>query len=359
MRNHRSPSTLANSQALRAFAALSVICVHILEQSAKYDHGLDRLAVFRNWGDCGVDLFFVISGFIMVYIQRHKPAPPWTFLIHRAYRVVPLYWALTLTYAALWLVAPDLFRHAVIDSERFLQSLSFSTMYDDSHPVLYLGWTLEYEMAFYVVFGICLFATSLCTGIWLCAAALTFLWLLTSMDAILFEFLFGAILGLIYDRPWIRENAVMLLVVGVLCFGFTVADPAHAFEHRWLYWGLPAALIVAGAVNLPQIRAGSLTYLGDASYSIYLIQILTISAYYKAATALPFDIPNDFHAMSGAVLTVLAGVICYEMLERPIVRARGRIAAPLRHLKRRPEPTAARNQPFGVQWDRTNVDSFR
>lgn len=75
---------------LRAFAALNVAGVHILEQSARYGQDVALFALLQNWGHSGVDLFFVISGFIMVYIQRRRPCDAATFLGHRLYRVIPL-----------------------------------------------------------------------------------------------------------------------------------------------------------------------------------------------------------------------------------------------------------------------------
>lgn len=146
-------TTLANVQVLRAFAALNVAGVHILEQSAKYGQEVAVFAFFQNWGDSGVDLFFVISGFIMVYIQRRRPCGAVAFLGHRLYRVVPLYWSLTLLYAALWLASPQLVGEAQIDLQRLLPSLSFSTLFvEGAFPILYLGWTLEDEMIFYIDF---------------------------------------------------------------------------------------------------------------------------------------------------------------------------------------------------------------
>ena len=317
------PTTLANVQVLRAFAALNVAGVHILEQAAKYDQDVALFAFLQNWGDSGVDLFFVISGFIMVYIQRRRPSGPGRFLDHRIYRVVPLYWTLTLLYVGLWLTVPGLFGHAAIDVPRLLRSLSFTTLFvEGAFPVLYLGWILEYEMIFYLAFTLAIFAGDVRHAVLVCSGLIIagFLWL--PLEAVVCEFLFGAGLGLVYDRPWPRRRGAMLLAVGAVALLATLVDPWHALEHRWFFWGIPALLLVAGAVTVPQLRHRGLHFLGDASYSLYLIQVFTISAYYKLAVALPVDLPNDVDAVLCMAFTIVAGIGTYLVAEKPLIDLR-------------------------------------
>ena len=95
----------------------------------------------------------------MVYIQRQRPSSAVAFLAHRLYRVVPLYWGLTLLYIVLYVTWPQLFGLATVDITRVVQTMSFTTFFTaDSLPVLYLGWTLEYEMFFYFAFAAALLA---------------------------------------------------------------------------------------------------------------------------------------------------------------------------------------------------------
>jgi len=333
-----SPTTLANVQVLRAFAALNVAGVHILEQSAKYGEDVGLFAFLQNWGDSGVDLFFVISGFIMVFIQRRRPCDAASFLAHRLYRVVPLYWALTLLYAGLWLAFPQLFGRAQIDLQQFLLSLSFSTvLVEGAFPVIYLGWTLEYEMIFYLAFALALLAGNIQVAVGACGVMLTaaFLWL--PLEAVVFEFLFGVGLGLVYDHPRLRRHGRTILAIGGVALVATLLDPWHALAHRWLFWGVPALLIVAGAVNVPQTRHPVLHFLGDASYSLYLIQVFTISAYYKLAVALPVDLPNDVDAVLCMAFTIVAGAGTYLVAEKPLID--------LRTARRRRSPATAAGAP--------------
>lgn len=319
-----SPSPpLANVQVLRAAAALLVACVHVYEQSAKYDQPLVVLGLFRNWGDSGVDIFFVISGFIMVYVQRRRPSTASAFLGHRLYRVVPLYWTLSLLYVALYVTWPQLFTAATIEPGHIVQSLSFTTfLFDGSFPLLYLGWTLEYEMFFYAAFALGILAGTTAAAVLVCTALILLGCHLLPLEAVVFEFVFGCALGLVHGKPWLRRHARALLLVGAGLLVATLVDPAFAFDNRALLWGVPAVLLVAGAVNLPQTRRPSLHFLGDASYSIYLIQVFTISAYYKAADAMAFDLPNDLHALLCLAVTTLAGCVTYLVVEKPLIELR-------------------------------------
>jgi len=141
-------------QYLRAFAALAVVYSHTAMQVESYAPALPQLGSF------GVDIFFVISGFIMVYIARPNDTPV-RFLVNRIRRVVPLYWFFTLLLAVILLIAPYLFNSAALDGPTLLQSLFFwpaFSLASPSHvwPLLAPGWSLNYEMFFYVLFALSL-----------------------------------------------------------------------------------------------------------------------------------------------------------------------------------------------------------
>ena len=139
-------------QYLRAIAAMMVVWHHAREQ-------LPGLKFFfpSEFGPSGVDLFFVISGFIMVATTT-GPGRPFNFIARRLIRVVPLYWLLTCTMVALAWKLPQLFRTIDLAPAHVLQSLLFIPHYSPSFPgmawpVLVPGWTLNFEMFFYAVFA--------------------------------------------------------------------------------------------------------------------------------------------------------------------------------------------------------------
>lgn len=323
---------LANIQMLRAFAALNVVLYHIIGISAKYGHPAGLLAGLEGWGRNGVDVFFVISGFIMVYIQHRNPSPPGTFLAKRIRRIVPIYWLLTGLIVGLYLLWPGAFRSFAMDGKLILSSLFFLTELQggDPRPVLYVGWTLEYEMLFYAVFALGLLLPAVALQRLFVCAVLGALMLLGT-DAIVIEFLFGmaCAVAIIHLAPGqaraLGGPAFALGVAGLLASLWLQPD-----WHRSLLYGVPAGLLVFGAAAIPQGRLPLPVFLGDASYSIYLVQVLTIPLFYRLATrALP-DWPGEGLALACLAFTAAVGSAVYLMLERPLM------ARP------RPRPVAAR-----------------
>ena len=148
-----APRQFQSIQYLRALAALGVVIFH----ASPAEHPF-------MVGNAGVDIFFVISGFIMWSITEERPASPAAFLKDRLIRIAPLYWLLTTLLVVGALVVPKLFPNLRIDLPYVAGSFLFvpmrppgSTGADPIWPVLVQGWTLNYEMFFYVLFSLCLF----------------------------------------------------------------------------------------------------------------------------------------------------------------------------------------------------------
>ena len=133
-------------QHLRAIAALSVALFHACQWS-QIDFGI---------GAAGVDLFFVISGFVMWTVTAGREAAPLTFLRRRVIRVAPLYWIVTLALVAGALVFPQRFPEVEPRADHILLSLAFIQHMNPAgqpFPILAPGWTLNYEAVFYLVFA--------------------------------------------------------------------------------------------------------------------------------------------------------------------------------------------------------------
>ncbi|MGB8184237.1 MAG: acyltransferase, partial [Pseudolabrys sp.] len=152
-----SEGRLYSLQVLRAVAAVAVVFSHFQFDMARYvtqSTGLPNLMI----GNAGVDLFFVISGFVIVYASEHlfaQPAGQWTFLQHRLIRIVPLYWIVTIVYIAIAFAAP-VFEKAysvvtILGSFFFIPVPRLDGIVE---PIVGQGWTLNYEMLFYVVFAV-------------------------------------------------------------------------------------------------------------------------------------------------------------------------------------------------------------
>ncbi|MHA6691511.1 acyltransferase family protein [Devosia sp. A449] len=156
-------------QYLRGLAAIFVLASHALLYPIVEHHiGYGRL------GWLGVILFFVISGFIMVAVTGEGRFSAGDFLRRRVIRIVPMYWGATLIAAALALLAPQLFKTTVYDTGQLLLSLLFIPFYnpvsEGLHPLYKLGWTLNYEVFFYVCFALLAFFGAGARVLWLTIA---------------------------------------------------------------------------------------------------------------------------------------------------------------------------------------------
>src|SRR5690606_13454882 len=126
---------------------------------------------YSRLGWLGVILFFVISGFIMVAVTGEGRFSAPAFLRRRFIRVVPMYWGATLLAAALALLAPQMFKTTVYDTGQLLLSLLFVPFYNPAsggiHPLYKLGWTLNYEIFFYLCFALLAFFGARARVVWL------------------------------------------------------------------------------------------------------------------------------------------------------------------------------------------------
>lgn len=311
-----------NLQALRAFAALNVALFHTLVTSTAYGYKLALFSPLLGWGGNGVDIFFVLSGFIMVYILEGKKVGPKEFFIERLLRVAPLYWVLTGTFLLLVLAVPSAFRseNVSIFSHALASIFFISQAWLGQLPLLFDGWSLEYEMLFYVLLTIGLFFPKRYQTYIFASVGIIFTALVFEVDSIVYEFVFGMAVGyLFYCLKERQPFSLYFFLIGTALFFSTLGrNPLLDWtESRVIRAGIPSLLIVYGLVGIRQIHSGLLTLIGDASYSIYLIQVFTIPAFYKLAAYLRLPSTQaDVLALICLGLTASAGLISYWVLER-------------------------------------------
>ncbi len=290
---------LDSIQVLRAVAALLVIFCHgageILANHASVSPGVWQFINAK--GLFGVDLFFVVSGFVMMHIIADKPTgatAAMRFVSERVLRIVPLYWTTTLLSVFVGLVLPALKHKNAYSVVYVLRSLFFIPSTNPStgapEPVLGLGWTLNYEMFFYVLIGLllvlgvrrvfmavlALFATLVVLGQVLAPEDIV---LRSWTHSIILEFGYGALLAQALRKGWCigAYARLALLVAGVA--GWLVAAPSNAdFVLRGVVWGLPAMAIFAAATlgRTAPSYPRSLSLIGDASYSLYLTHLFVM-----------------------------------------------------------------------------------
>jgi len=325
----QGPGEVRSIQYLRGLAAFGVLVFH----------AADRAGGQFGVGAAGVDVFFVISGFIMWVVTCRKTPAPGDFLWRRIQRIVPLYWGVTLLAAALALFVPGAFPHMQASGAAVWKSLLF-VPYRDAQgliaPLIVPGWTLNYEMFFYLLFAAGLLAPARLRP-WLVSGALVALSVVgalasprnplaaTYTDPILLEFAAGIWLGKLWSErrlPGARLGwaSVALGLVGFAGVSLAGVDVSAA---RPLYWGVPAFLLVAGAVSVerdgPVPNLWPLRALGDASYSVYLVHGLAISAALRALSMIGIQSPPAVFLASIAV-GVAAGVCAYQLVEKPAMR---------------------------------------
>jgi len=325
-------------QALRAIAAMLVVAMHADETwHLRIDprHSLD----FWRTGAAGVDIFFVISGFVMVVsTQQLVRTRDWRAFVWRRFsRIVPLYWVATTLKVVSVLVFPALALRTVLTPGYVAASYFFLPWRDaagDVSTVLPVGWTLNLEMAFYV-----LFAVALAAGVGLLRVILPFLvvaaalapfvtpgWPAIAMycDPIVLEFAAGLCLGLLTLRGRVLPAApAAIALVG----GFALLLFVPPVLPRLLSWGVPAILIMAGTVGLEaplrrRLPRWLLT-LGAASYSIYLFHAFILAALGVALQRIPMPLSVSFvlAIAIGCVLSAVVGEFCRRALERPLLVA--------------------------------------
>jgi exopolysaccharide production protein ExoZ len=322
-------------QILRFFAALAVVAFHALGLAPKGFEVPDSvLSLALSYGGRGVDLFFVISGFIIFYTAQNPALTPAAFLRRRIERIVPLYFFVILTFTLLALTLPAMFATPGWYTPRhILKSLAFISFTDGEPPVIAVGWSLEYEMYFYLAVALLMALTrEVWRNIVMMFSALAILGQVPGVsaalgnyafftDPMILEFVLGVIAGhLVVHR---RIGWPMLLASGCAFAAVLVADPFN----RAVVAGVPAACLVAAAAFVSRRRIHpawperALARLGDASYSIYLAQVETVAlAGIAVARLLPAIPPLLLLAVTSCIVVAL-GLLLNILVERPLLES--------------------------------------
>lgn len=348
---------LDSLQLLRAAAALLVLLYHLVTVSAFgwiTPGGTPSLPLgyFATIGFAGVDLFFVISGVVMVLTcddRFGQPGASAEFLVRRALRVYPLYWLATAAVLAICWFAPSLAAREKFDAAGIAKSLALWPQ--ATFPVVAVGWTLVCEMYFYVVFAVMLLLPRrflpLLLACWAVATiAFAAAWdlahlPLTGHDRLLIpppasplalEFIAGCAIGYAARRIRLRGSTVALPCGLVLLFivggivGLTSPAEAQFGAPRLLIFGVAAATIVYGLVArdlASSIHAPRwLVFWGDASYSTYLTHVYVLAAVAAAISRWNLSPPTSRWAATAIALTACAAVaaLCHLAIERPLLR---------------------------------------
>lgn len=292
-----TPSKMIISiQLLRFLAALLVVLTHTRREVGE----------LMPFGDFGVDVFFVISGFIMSFITVNGTE---FFLVKRLLRIVPLYWLCTVVLAMIAFGLPSLLNSAEFDARHLLASLFFFPHWSQGtefKPILLLGWTLNYEMFFYGLFYLAMLMSHRYRE-YLCSAMLIMAYLLLNIvvdpgktsplrfyeSPIIFEFVFGMMLAIAYRRWSLFRGTLPLRYAFILVLAsasifvlssFDISPSVDGPAFRWIVWGGAALMLVIAGLGLEkhfqatsQAVRKTLLLLGELSYPMYLVHIYLIA----------------------------------------------------------------------------------
>lgn len=336
---------LSNIQVLRGLAALAVVVFHARDE-------VDGVGIATRLpglvgGAFGVDVFFVISGLVMVHASvplfgAARSALP--FMARRLARIVPLYWAVT----ALFVLLDPGDARGELSRRAFAGFVALSLAFvpyaarvnDDAFPVYPLGWTLDYEMAFYVGFALVLALPRRPAVATLTAGLVAFValngavtlpgWLAYLGATQILEFAAGLLIAeAALSGRRLPRRAAVALVVGGLAAMLAAIPWFDSWWGAWrgIVWGLPAAAIVAGMALHPPTGSGGpvrrgLERLGDASYALYLVHyglFVAVEAGLRRVVDLGRLPAVPFMALLVA-LALVASVAVHRGFEVPVTR---------------------------------------
>ncbi len=272
-------------QALRGIAALFVVLEHVR---------------FLNCGAFGVDIFFCISGFMIMYTTHQSTEG---FFKKRLIRILPLYYLMTFATFALLLIFPSMFEQTKADPVFLIKSLLFIPFDIGGgvlQPLVRIGWTVNSEMFFYLLFFVAFKISHKYRGL-ICSVLLGIVVLLSEVlplsfapltfygNPVMLEFAMGilcyyiayGIYNLNEKKKITKWSLAVVLPIFVLLFaGLTLTKTGVNILgfRRLLFWGIPAVVLVLCAfvtefcIKIPKV----LVFLGNISFSLYLIHYYPI-----------------------------------------------------------------------------------
>jgi exopolysaccharide production protein ExoZ len=340
-------SRIVSLQVLRFLAATAVVVMHVAHVVRAAEFHTQAVFYPTDIGAAGVDVFFVLSGFVIARTGPLSDCRPSAggFFWRRWSRVAPLFYLLSLPLIFTALRQDDC-SWARMSATFFFWPVSGSRIVQ---PFLQPGWTLTFEMVFYSAVTLLLVGGRIRRNLAVLAAIalilvvarqfLTWGALKILANAIYLEFGAGVGLALAWERlrrldvrigmALIAGSLAVFVIEGARGVGDAISWQGVLLDtdaiHRVIVLGGPAAALVAGALICERLTHGRLARfaagLGDASYSIYLVQGLVLDI--VCSTSLRLMGPGrPVAATLGAIMaTTLLGYLVHRGLERPLARA--------------------------------------
>lgn len=322
---------IVSIQYLRGIAALLVLLSHISYKDAQYSLGSFHFDI----GIFGVDIFFIISGFIMYYISLNVSnifLEIYYFIKNRVIRIIPLYWMLSLMSLMVYMIAPERINSSTGATDVFNSFILFPS---ETRYLVAVGWTLSYEFYFYFIFSIALFFAhyrAAIVGVILLGLVLTGHFVEKSFyidfftNSLLLEFLYGILIAKLHFSGLLKsKNIIALGSFGLFVLFLFLYFLNHTLDIRGIDLGLPAMFLVLSLVMCENFFKNHknmfFIQLGNMSYSLYLTHLFVLGfigeiyKYFQIKTHLSEII--YILSMLGVSLTV--GYLVYTLVEKKLL----------------------------------------
>ena len=337
-----------NIQSLRGNAVLFVVFFHLYIVENKYSGFGTILPETLQFGTFGVDLFFVISGFVMVTVTRGKfqnVKQSLRFLYHRLTRIYPLYWVYTFVALAVFLIQPTWVNSSQGNQVNILES--FLLLPSNILPLVQVGWTLIHEVYFYLVYfliflllperlltyaiggwGLIIVIANLFINAWNPYLNLIF-------HPLTVEFLSGCLLAILYYRKdgskfsarTLLSAAGVTSILALVAYEYYRTSTGEVAPLGWwrvFLYGLPAIIITACLIYAERtgfVFHSSLSRVGDASYSIYLSHLFTINVAGRIWAVFAVDglLDNVLFILITFTVVLLVGFLSYSLIETKLL----------------------------------------
>ena len=329
-------------QFLLAVAAALVVFSHSLITFSSKVYELD-LTYFESLhlGTLGVEIFFVISGFIIYKTTINLPSAvdsSKSFFIKRIIRIVPIYWVAIFIYYFKSFVQGEPF-----SIEHVLYSMFFFPYVNETglmRPVLGVGWTLNYEMLFYSILTVAILFKSNSRVFFVTIIIVLFLlfldntlggYSLLSTKFLLF-FLVGVFIAQLEDTRFYIKDKITLLLVPLLIFLYILFRSYFSLSNNmFLFFDLffSGFIVLLAVISVPTDNMVNsfrkkvmfwITKAGDGSYSTYLFHGLILGASARVIAILDLAIPPLIYALFMVLITAIVGYYIYVLMELPIIR---------------------------------------
>lgn len=339
---------IKNIQSLRGVAVLLVVLFHLFIVENKYSHFDTLLPNILQFGNFGVDLFFVISGFVMVTVTRGKfqdAKQSLMFLYNRLTRIYPLYWVYSLLALVVFLVRPSWVNSSQGNQVNILAS--FLLLPSDKLPLVQVGWTLIHEIYFYLVYFFIFLIVSddfLIYAVIVWGICVTFFnlylhagnpFLDLVLNPLTLEFLGGCLLAIQYYKTkndGLRSDTLLIvagvsLLVAVFGYDYYRISTGIVAPSGWwrvLLYGLPALCITYSLIHAERrgyVLPLTLSWVGNASYSIYLSHLFTINVIGRLWSIFSVDYlyDNVIFILITLILVLLVGFLSYWLVENKLL----------------------------------------